>query len=161
MPRRGEGLQVNDRIPRAMRTSDMDVQDCDVFAMIKETMADSALCQDPLLVMPGGMLQDSKRALEKANSFSCPLLKAKIDGERHGELQAIHRALSRDFPHMRRALAFYESMLRGDPTNQSVPKLTFLDRAPAQNRQPLPPELGARPQVPKPHELQVRFHRRR
>eukprot|EP00438_Fugacium_kawagutii_P007360 Skav218573 [mRNA] locus=scaffold2610:222769:230539:- [translate_table: standard] len=154
MPRRGQGLQLNDRIPRAMRTSDMDVQDSDVFAMIKETMADDGLSQDPLLVMPGALLQESKKALNEANSYSCPLLKAKIEAERHGELQAIHRALSRDFPHMRRALAFYESMLRGDRTSQSVPRLTFLDRAPAQNRQPLPPELGARPQVPKPHELQ-------
>ena len=139
----------------------MDIIDSDVIVMIKETMADSSLSQDPLLVMPGMLLRDSGRCLEKANHESCPIVTAKKDSERHGELLAIYRALKRDFPHMRRGLAFYESMLRGDPSDQRVPKLTFLQRAQQQNQQRLPPELGARPPAPKPHELQVRFHRNR
>ena len=161
MPRRGQGLQVSDRVPRALRTTDMDIADSDVFVMVKETMAASSLSQDPLLVMPGMLLRDSERCLEKANHESCPVVTAKRDRERHDELQAIYMALKRDFPHMRRGLAFYESMLRGDPSGQRVPKLTFLQRAHQQNQQRLPPELGARPQAPKPHELQVRFHRNR
>lgn len=159
MPRRAQGLQVNDRLPRAMRTTEMDVADNDVFAMVKETMASPGLSQDPLLVMPGTRLQDSERGLHKANLDSCPTLTAKMESERHDELLAIYHAFKRDFPHLRRAAAFYESLLRGEPTSQGVPKLTFLERAPQQNQQPLPPELGERPQAPKPHELRVRFHR--
>ena len=125
MPRRGQGLQVSDRVPRALRTTDMDIADSDVFVMVKETMAASSLSQDPLLVMPGMLLRDSERCLEKANHESCPVVTAKRDRERHDELQAIYMALKRDFPHMRRGLAFYESMLHGDPSGQRVPKLTF------------------------------------
>ena len=161
MPRRGQGLQVSDRVPRALRTTDMDIADSDVFVMIKETMAASSLSQDPLLVMPGTLLRDSERCMEKANHDSCPVVTARQDRERHDELKSIYMALKRDFPHMRRGLAFYESMLRGDPTDQKVPKLTFLQWAHQQNQQLLPPDLGARPPGPKPHELQVRFHRGR
>ena len=82
MPRRGQGLQLSDRVPCAMRTADMDIMDMDVFCMVKETLAASGLCQDPLLVMPGTRLQDSKNGLLKANCiihvlFSKPPLKGK------------------------------------------------------------------------------------
>lgn len=159
MPRRGQGLQLSDRLPRGMRTADVDIADNDVFVMVKETMAASGLCQDPLLVSPGCMLQDSQRCLRTANNQNCAVVTAKMDQDRRQELQAIHRALARDFPNMRRALAFYEAMLQGAPSSQRVPRLTFIERASQQNQQPLPPRLDARPPAPKPHELQVRFHR--
>ena len=161
MPRRGQGLQLSDRVPVALRTNDMDVTDNDVFVMVKETMASSHLSQDPLLVMPGKCLQESKRCLAMANSDSCPVVSADIQQDRKAELHAIYRALRLDFPHMRRALAYYESLVQGHQTSQSVPKLTFLERAHLQNQQRLPPQLGPGPQGPKPHELQVRFHRSR
>ena len=161
MPRRGQGLQVSDRLPRSLRTNDMNIADNDVFAMVKETMASSGLSQDPLLVMAGGQLNYSKKCLQMANSSSCPKYQASIDGERYNELRSIYLAFKRDFPHMRRAAAFYESMLRGDSTVGDVPKLTFLERAAQQNQQPLPPSVSETPRGPKPHELMVRFHRER
>ena len=91
MPRRGQGLQLSDRLPRGLRTSDMDTADNDVFAMVKETMSASGLCQDPLLVMAGKQLHVSEKSLQTANSNSCPVYKASIDSERHNELLSIYR----------------------------------------------------------------------
>ena len=130
MPRRAQGLQVSDRLPRSMRTDDMETQDNDVFAMMKESMSDSGLCQDPLLVMPGGLLRESSSCLLTANSSDCPLVTGVIDADRLTELRAIQRALQKDFPHMRRAVTFYDTLLAGGGENlQSVPKLTFLEHA--------------------------------
>ena len=162
MPRRAQGLQVTDRLPRSMRTDDMETRDNDVFAMIKESMSDSGLCQDPLLVMPGALLGESSNCLLTANSRDCPLVSGVIDADRVAELRAIQRALLKDFPHMRRAVNFYDSLLAGGGANlQTVPKLTFLEHAHRQNLQPQAPQLGVVPQGPKPHELQVVFHRSR
>ena len=162
MPRRAQGLQVSDRLPRSMRTDDMETQDNDVFAMMKESMSDSGLCQDPLLVMPGGLLGESSSCLLTANSSDCPLVTGVIDADRLTELRAIQRALQKDFPHMRRAVTFYDTLLAGGGENlQSVPKLTFLEHAHRQILQPHAPQFGAQPKGPKPHELQVVFHRSR
>ena len=161
MPRRGQGLQLSDRVPVALRTDNMEITGNDVFVMVKETMAATGLSQDPLLVMPGKLLYQSQQCLSMVNSPSCPVVTANMKPERKAELHAIYRALKADFPHMRRALSFYETLMQGQPSTQRVPKLTFLEWASVQNQQSLPTQMGPGPQGPKPHELQVRFHRSR
>lgn len=124
-------------------------------------MAAPALCQDPLLVMPAKLLHQSQALIRNANLPSCPVITATIDQERRDELRVLHRALQRDFPTMRRALAYYESLIRGDGTTQQVPELGFLRHAAAHNQVDFPRALADRQPGPKPHELQVVFHRAR
>lgn len=154
-------VQLQERMPRYMRTDDEELRHNDVFAMVKATMAAPALCQDPLLVMPAQLLHQSQALIRNANLPSCPVITATIDQERRDELRVLHRALQRDFPTMRRALAYYESLIRGDGTTQQVPELGFLRHAAAHNQVDFPRALADRQPGPKPHELQVVFHRAR
>lgn len=146
-------------MPRAMRAdSGLD----DVFAMVKERMASDTLSQPPLLVLPGNLLQQSKNMLNLANSSQCPLETAHLERERLDELRMLRRAIGIDFPHLSRALAFYDTMIEGKACSGHVPQLSFLRRANIDGRRDWGAVgLGQRPRGPKPHELQVVFHRAR
>ena len=107
-----------------MRTNDFQTSLDDTFAMVKDSMAAKNLSQPPLLVMPAAMIGESKAVWQEANLARCPVLVRSIDEQRRGELEAIHRAMSRDFPHMRWAIGFYAGMISGDATLQRVPDLS-------------------------------------
>ncbi len=134
----------------------------DIFCMVKEKMASDGLSQAPLLVLPGGFVEESKAFLRRANDPDCPLKTCHLEDERVNELTLLQRAMARDFPHLNRCLSWYGTML-SPATFGRVPQLTFLNRACTEHRQ----DWGAvgfggqRPRVPKPYELQVVFHRAR
>ena len=132
----------------------------DVFAMVKERMADDTLSQPPPLVLPGNMLQQSKNLLNVANSAQCPLETAHLERERLDELRMLKHAIGIDFPHLSRALGFYDTMIEGKACSGHVPPLSFCV-VPAQMAGVIwgVVGLGKRPRGPKPHELQVAFHR--
>ena len=164
LPNQGNGLQLSERVPRAMRSTDHGNSADDIFCLVKESMASRCLSQDPLLVFPASLLPQTQQFLVDANSPSCPLRTRNLEGERWDELRAIRAALKADFPHMHRAVAWYEQFLR-DPQPKadfgSVPQLTFLRHARARQQDWHGFQLGRRPPPPKPHELQVVFHRAR
>lgn len=159
LPDQGKGLELSERMPRAMRAdSGLD----DVFAMVKERMASDTLSQPPLLVLPGNLLQQSKNMLNLANSSECPLETCHIERERLDELRMLRHAIGIDFPHLSRALGFYDAMIEGRACSGHVPQLSFLRRASTDGRRDWGAvRLGQRPRTPKPHELQVVFHRAR
>ncbi len=131
LPNQGKELELSERTPRAMRAdSGLD----DVFAMVKERMADDTLSQPPLLVLPGNMLQQSKNLLNVANSSHCPLETAHLERERLDELRMLRHAIGIDFPHLSRALAFYDTMIEGKACSGHVPPLSFLRRASTSGR---------------------------
>ena len=158
LPNQGIDLELVDRVPRALRSDDsMD----DVFVMVKERMASDSLSQPPLLVLPGCLLQKSRDMLKVANSAHCPLQTLHLERERLDELRMLRNAIAVDFPHLTRTLSFYDSMIEERPCSGNVPQLTFFRRATTDGRRDWAMELGRRPRGPKPHELQVVFHRAR
>lgn len=159
IPDQGRNLELSDRVPRAMRAGNaMD----DIFVMIKERMASDGLSQPPLLVLPGMFLEKSQQMLNRANDINCPVRTCHLEQERRDELRTLKIALGKDFPQMNRTLAFYESMIASTRPSGRVPQLSFLRRASTDGRRDWGAVgVGQRPRGPKPHELQVVFHRAR
>lgn len=105
MPDQGMGLELHERVPRALRSDDPDGRADDIFCLVKETMASTALSQAPLLVYPSKLLPISQEFLLDANRSTCPLRTFKLDSDRREEIRAIRFALRHDFPQMNRAVA--------------------------------------------------------
>lgn len=157
-----DDIEMNDRMPRSWRDSHGESAN-DVFCMVKASMACRSLSQSPLLVFPAAILEQTQKFLRDANSPTCPVLTYEIEDARCEELRLIKHALNEDFPHMHRAVAWYEKLIQ-DPRPvarfDDVPQLSFLRHAAAGRlnfNQGF--QLGAQQPPPKPHELQVVFHR--
>ena len=73
LPNQGQGIELQERVPHAMRASDHGSSPDDLFCMVKETMVSKTLSQAPLLVFPASLLPSSQRFLSDANSSGCPL----------------------------------------------------------------------------------------
>ena len=125
-------------------------------------MADRELAQDPLLVFPAALKDQTLQCMVNANDSNCPTIRCSISPERRSELMALRACMARDFPHMRRTISWYDSMInpQGQP-DQRLPPLTFLRHNTAHNGDLIDFNLGQRPAAPKPYELQVVFHRSR
>lgn len=161
LPDQGRGLTLSQRVPRGMGGPSATSAD-DVFCLVKESMACRSLSQDPLLVFPSSLLASSERFLSMANSAACPLRSWQLEGERWDELRAIRAAIQNDFPHMCRAVAWYQQFLcnpRPEPQFSQVPQLSFLRNASARQQDWHSFQLAGQPLAPRPHELQVVFHR--
>lgn len=162
LPDQGRGLELSERVPRCLRGPDAGANPDDVFCLVKETMACRSLSQAPLLVFPAAILPSSERFLSVANSETCPLRTSGLDGARWDELRAIRFAIKHDFPHMSRAVAWYEQLLRNpspQPRFDQVSHLSFLKHACARQQDWHAFQLQGQPLAPKPYELQVVFHR--
>lgn len=132
--------------------------DLDIFCLIKLNMSDRSLCQTPLLVYPGAMLSEVERFLNGVNRTT-DIITPQLEPGRYEEIQELADALEADYPYMSRAVAFYRRQL--NPTDlQGYTKLNFLSGANASTRW-CQINLGERPLPPKPHHLQVVFHRSR
>ena len=150
---------MDERQPRAWRTQD---GSRDVSCMVKQAMSSTQLCQNPLLVWPATLGAQSQKMLEDCNSPTCPIQGCEISDDRIEELKLLREAISRDFPHMRRTVAWYTGMI--DKTRDSSVRpisLTFVRHNTAHDLDNVNVQLGQRPVPPKPHELQVVFHRAR
>ena len=162
MPDAGKNLDLQDRCPRAWRQQEHDPDD--VFCLVKATMASKELAQDPILVFPSAMERQSQKFLQDANNGSCPLRTYSIEAERWDELRLIRHALTQDFPHLNRAAAWYEELLRNpqpQPKLDDIPDLSFLRHQSAWQEDLRGLQLQPRQLAPKPYELQVVFHRNR
>lgn len=162
LPEEGKSMQLRDRCPRSWRADADDLDD--VFCMVKATMACTSLSQEPLLVFPAAMEPASQKFLQEANSSRCPLRSYNIEAERWDELRLIRHALTQDFPHLNRAAAWYEELLRNPqpmPKFENVPELSFLRHQSAWQEDVRGFRLQPRQLPPKPYELQVVFHRNR
>ena len=158
MPEKARNLVVRDRMPRSWA---LDRDENDIFCMVKSTMASKSLCQDPLLVWPTHLETTTRRAFEVANSQGCPTQICSVDDARISELRDLQAALRRDFPLMRRTVAWYQTMIDGPPDRvERLAPLTFLRDA-RSHRPDLNFRLSQRAPGPRPHELQVVFHRNR
>ena len=158
MPNQGLGIQKVERMPNRLKSPNDTARD--IFVMVKSRMSSTTLCQDPVLCMPTSLQTETTEFLRKANLATCPKKTWGIEQERVGELSLLARALERDFPHMTRAVTWYTNMLKGKPENMSsVPELSFLRNAPAVPENLHDFQLGARAPEPRPHCLQVSFHR--
>ena len=151
-------VQVSERAPRAFKTGDAA---SDIFAMVKESMSSKTLSQSPLLVWPAAMQGQSQKALETANGHTCPTKGCELDPTRREELRLLQSNMRRDFPHMSRTVRWYQTMVDGvhDESCRGVPDLSFLRDARATHFDWTQIRLGSDVPPPKPHELQVVFHR--
>ena len=157
LPDQGQHLQLAERVPNAMKGgSPLD----DVFCMVKETMASQALSQDPLLVCPSSLMPNNQQVFRECNRATCPLQTCRLTSDRKEELRLIRQNMARDFPHLRRSLAWYDLMIGADLPASRVPRLSFLTVG-RQHEDWGRMRLPQRSLGPKPHELQVRFHRNR
>ena len=164
LPDQGQGLELSQRVPRDMRAPDHGRSPDDVFCLVKESMAARSLSQIPLLVFPASLLPSTQQCFLDANSARCPLRSWKIQAERWDELRALRRAIQFDFPHLARAAGWYEQLLvtpEATPQFDRVPQLSFLRHASARQQDWHAFQLRGNPPAPKPHELQVVFHRAR
>ena len=119
------------------------------------------LCQDPLLVWPSSLASNASSAFQRANDPRCPVIRCELDESRVAELRALRSAISRDFPQMTRVLGWYDTMINGSGVVERPPPLTFLRDARARRTDWSQFQLGQRQRAPapRPHELQVVFHR--
>ena len=86
----------------------------DVFCLVKSELSSKSLCQDPLLVFPGCLLQTSLHFTKVANR-STLLEPLHLEPQRRIELQKLRDMIKMDFPSMSRAVQWYDSVLHGPP----------------------------------------------
>ena len=148
---------MSERMPRSMK--DPSTERDDVFCLVKSEMSSSWLSQDPLLVWPAALEQQSRRFLSAANSTRLVQVR-QFEAERQEDIRKLASAFRRDFPQMRRAIQWYEQLLNLDPARQEVyPQLTFLRNVADAGPSIHDFQLGARPHPLRPHNLEVAFHR--
>ena len=159
MPDQARNLGVRDRKPRSMGIGP---QAMDIFCLVKDSMSSKELSQDPLLVWPASLESRVQGALAMVNDRNCPTITCELDDSRKEELRLLKVALSRDFPtSMRRAITFYQTMIDSGVAEQTPAPLTFLSDAKAHRINWSDFQLSLREPGPRPHELQVVFHRGR
>ncbi|CAK9062514.1 unnamed protein product [Durusdinium trenchii] len=152
-----------ERLPTHLRSHDDQVAMDDVFCLVKSELSSSTLSQVPILVLPGSLLGKSKRFLELAKSSDL-LAKPGFEPERKDEIKRLAVALKRDFPSLTRGINWYDTLLaRSEDTDVGqATHLSFLNNI--NNVEELNHhdfQWAARPVPPKPHCLQVVFHRNR
>ncbi|CAK9024300.1 Uncharacterized protein SCF082_LOCUS16566 [Durusdinium trenchii] len=124
-------IDLSERAPRAWRSDPQtDIGRKDVFCLVKAEMSDMKLSQDPLLVWPGVLQRQSDQLLQVANSTTL-LDKPSLDDERRNDVKRLIEAMKRDYPDMRRAINWYQSVLDRDANHsEAYTTLTFLRNVP-------------------------------
>ena len=158
LPHQGQDLELEERQPRAWGGHD---SSRDVFCMVKQTMSCPHLCQPPLLVWPAALEPQSRQLFDVCNRPDCPTLGCTLKEERVEELRLLRDAIARDFPHMQRTVRWYSGMIDRSQGRTTPAFLSFLRHNTAHDLDDFNHQLGERPVPPKPHELQVVFHRAR
>ena len=62
-------VEKDERLPRHLRETEFDRQRRDVFACVKQHMSDTALQQNPLLVMPQSLLHETEKFYSDVNTI--------------------------------------------------------------------------------------------
>ena len=153
LPRRGADLELDERKPRYMQNCDSDQ---DIFCLLKMNMSDEGLSQKPLLVYPSHLVPESEHFWNRVN-VTDKVIQPVLEEARRAEIAELATAISKDFPSYGRAVDFYRKMLNPGEFQPYSP-IKFL-HTPKANARFLQMNLGERPPPPKPHFLQVVFHR--
>ena len=142
MPGNGHGLDLDEKVPRRLRQHG---NNRDVFAMVKQRMADDRLCQPPILVYPESFLGSTEnffRRINVTNQFLTPSL----EEARCNELLELAQNISQDFPHLSRGAAYLKSLTDPNRQFEQCKPLRFVQSGPtALNRGLGDLELGQRP----------------
>lgn len=147
---------VNNPVPRRLRQAG---EANDVYAMVKMQMSDSVLIQEPLNVWPSSFLTVTESFFNKINTTR-HVVQQILDPERVEELETLRRAIEKDFPHLRRGANYYKTLVDSSRLRQPYYKLGFVESGPNASQRIANVQLGARAPPPRPHCLQVVFHRR-
>lgn len=148
-------VQADERLPRRLR---QEQNGKDVFALVKQHMSDSCLQQDPLLVFPQASIGETEAFLNRINS-TLHVVQQSLEPERRAELLALAESISLDFPTMGRAVQYYKTLCDAGRVREGYPCLEFVEAGPKASFNYGQVQLGQRPPPPRPHELQVVFHR--
>lgn len=156
MPGQGHNISLNDHLPKRLRMSG---NGRDVFCMVKQRMASTSLCQEPLLVYPEAFTHGTEHFFNTVNTTNL-VIKQSLDddGERVKEIEKMAEAIEHDFPHLHRAVAYYRSLLDKDRYRRPYSRLAFIEAGPKATACLSNVQLGEKPVDPKPHCLQVVFH---
>ncbi|CAK9026067.1 unnamed protein product [Durusdinium trenchii] len=93
-------------------------------------MADTLLCQPPLLVFPEAFSHLTAKFFEEVNSTS-KVVPLSVDSDRGEELAAFAHALQSEFPHMKRAAEYYYSLINPDRPRRPYAQLAFIEAGPS------------------------------
>ena len=157
MPGQGHNLEVDDDVPRRLRSEGAMK---DVFAMVKGYMSDQSLIQPPLLCYPASFAASTENYFNQINSTR-EVVHQELEAERIAELESLAAAISKDFPHMDRAVRYYRTVIDMARPRKPFSRLSFLDAGPFQRNGLGNVQLPQRPAEPMNHWLQVVFHHSR
>ncbi len=149
------GIQVDENVPRRLRQEGCSK---DVFALVKMQMSDRVLCQNPLNVWPEAFVPISETFWNRVNSTR-HIVQQGLEPEREQELTKLYMAISNDFPHLHRSVAYYKTLLDSSRPRKAYAKIDFIDAGPNAAERIPNVQLGELPAPPRPHPLQVVFHR--
>ena len=122
-------------------------------------MSSTSLSQDPLLVWPSALLNQSQRFLQNANATRNVVV-SNFEDERKNDIALLIKAMKRDYPDMKRAMAIYESLLNPGECDEEYTQLRILRNINDDGFDVHSFQLGARAPPLEPHVLKVVFHRR-
>lgn len=157
MPNRGADLETEERQPRSMRGQGDPGQD--VFCLVKQNMSDSCLSQRPILVLPSALMGRTGEFFQRLNDPGLALTGG-FTPERVEELQLLKKNIEKDFPHMTRAMKYYEDAMNPRLSKAPFTQITFCNHAAADPGRWHRINLGERAPPPRPHALQVVYHHR-
>lgn len=127
MPGQGYNLQLDDNLPRRLRSSG---NGRDIFAMVKMSMSHDVLSQPPLLVYPHMLLSNTEAFFNKVNQADAPVLTAKLEDSRCDELRELSSQLEKDFPHLSRGARYLRQLTEPDRHRGPCCNLNFIDAGP-------------------------------
>ena len=146
-------IPLDDRVPRRLMTAE---QSKDVFALVKMQMSATSLSQKPLNVWPQafmGVTEDFWNQINRTRHT----VQQDLEADRKAELKKLAREISKDFPHLSRAVNYYDTLLDESRERQPYAKLKFVDAGPNAGQRIARVQLGGRALPPRPHPLQVVF----
>lgn len=148
-------VRLSERIPRRLK---QDERWLDIFCCVRQNMSDDSLCQEPLLVMPQSLIGETQYFLDNVKTASS--VTPWLAPERMEELRDLANEIEIDFPHMMRAVKYYRSLLEATSW-EPYPEIKFLGNVTRAGNRWCQFNLGERQPRPKPHLLEVVFHRGR
>lgn len=148
----------DEKVPKRLRTDDQGGLK-DVFALVKGYMSDTFLSQPPLLVYPQNFLRSTERYFNEVLRTNC-IVQQSLEVERQAELQKLADGFEKHFPHMKRAVSYYRSLLDNNRLKKGYGRLEFLEAGPPNRSHVGDVKLGEELVDARSHYLQVVYHQR-
>lgn len=145
-------MDLSQRLPRRYSQSPEDV-----FALVRHHICDVDLSQPPLLMLPGCEKNLIRQFWKNAARHQGLL--STIDPERQRDLLELSQAFQQ-YPQYERAVHYYRSLAGAEHRTRLLTcPLSFLEMGGVHEPGLVCARLPPRVPKPKPHPLQVRFHR--